>query len=314
MKVNGLVVVPVMLAAALAPASAQTGKLSGGITLSGAWAIYPTAVAWGEAFSTLHPKVRVDVSAGGAGKGAADVIAGLVDIGMVSREPDPAEIARGAFPVYVLHDGVFPVVSSRNPVLDQLMRRGIPPAVWFDLYVTGKLTRWDELAGADLGGKPVHVYTRSDSCGAAATWAVFLQNRKQEDLGGIGVYGDPGILETVRRDPLGVGYANFAYVFGRDGAPVPGISDEAIDADGDGTAGAGEILATRKDAARAIDEGRHPVTRRNYFFTRGKPSGLVRAFLEFVLSEEGTAVAERVGASLALPAEERRRVLASLAP
>ena len=92
-------------------------ELQGTITLSGAWAIYPTAVAWGEAFQKLHPKVKVNVSAGGAGKGASDVIAGLVDIGMVSRDPDPAEIKKGIVPIYILHAAVFAVVSEKNPGL-----------------------------------------------------------------------------------------------------------------------------------------------------------------------------------------------------
>ena len=96
----------------------------GSITMSGAWAIYPTAVAWGEAFQKINPGVKIDVSAGGAGKGAADAIAGLADIGMVSRDPDPAEIKKGILPVYVLHDAVFPVVSDKNPVLDELLKKG----------------------------------------------------------------------------------------------------------------------------------------------------------------------------------------------
>ena len=31
-------------------------ELKGTVTLSGAWAIYPTAVAWGTAFQALHPQ------------------------------------------------------------------------------------------------------------------------------------------------------------------------------------------------------------------------------------------------------------------
>src|SRR3989338_7269172 len=88
--------------------------LSGSITISGAWAIYPTAVAWAEAFQKKHPGVRIDISAGGAGKGAADAITGLADIGMVSREPDPAELQRNIQPVYILKDAVFPVVSEKR--------------------------------------------------------------------------------------------------------------------------------------------------------------------------------------------------------
>ena len=61
-------------------------ELQGTIRVSGAWALYPMMVNWGEEFRKIHPKVRVDISAGGAGKGVADALAGLVDIGMVSRE------------------------------------------------------------------------------------------------------------------------------------------------------------------------------------------------------------------------------------
>ena len=98
-------------------------ELKGTVTLSGAWAIYPTAVAWGTAFQALHPKVKVDVSAGGAGKGAADAIAGLADIGMVSRDPDPAEIKKGIVPIYILHDAIFPMVSEKNPALGDLLKK-----------------------------------------------------------------------------------------------------------------------------------------------------------------------------------------------
>ena len=42
----------------------------------------------------------------------------------------------------------------------------------------------------------INVYTRSDACGAAEMWAKYM-GKKQEDLKGIGIYGDPGMM---RRD------------------------------------------------------------------------------------------------------------------
>ena len=65
------------------------GKLKGELSLSGAFALYPLAVVWAEEFQKLNPDVKVDVSAGGAGKGMTDVLAGVVDFGMVSREVYP---------------------------------------------------------------------------------------------------------------------------------------------------------------------------------------------------------------------------------
>ena len=118
----------------------NAAELEGTVTLSGAWAIYPTAVAWAEAFHKKHPQVKIDVSAGGAGKGATDAIAGLVDIGMVSRDPDPAEIKKGIVPIYVLHDAVYPVISDKNPALQDLLKKGLKRQTWIDIYVTGTIT------------------------------------------------------------------------------------------------------------------------------------------------------------------------------
>ena len=61
------------------------GKLEGRLSFSGAFALYPMAVKWSEEFKKVHPDVKIDISAGGAGKGMTDVLNNMVDIGMVSR-------------------------------------------------------------------------------------------------------------------------------------------------------------------------------------------------------------------------------------
>jgi len=288
----------------------QAQELEGTVTLSGAWAIYPTAVAWAEGFQKKYPKVKIDVSAGGAGKGAADAIAGLVDIGMVSRDPDPAEIKKGIVPVYILHDAVYPVISDKNPALSDLFKKGVKRQTWIDIYITGKITTWDEVVGRKIG-KPIHVYTRSDSCGAAASWAAYL-GKKQEDLRGVGIYGDPGLLEAAKRDPIGIGFSNFSYVFTREGIVVKGAKLVPIDSNENGLADADEIYNDRETAIKAIRAGRYPATRRNYFFVKGKPKGLVKEFIGFALSDEGTKIVDEVGTSLPLSKTEREKVLKGL--
>jgi phosphate transport system substrate-binding protein len=290
---------------------AQEKELKGTITLSGAWAIYPTAVAWAEGFQKKYPRVKIDVSAGGAGKGATDAIAGLVDIGMVSRDPDPAELKKGITPVYILHDAVFPVVSDKNPALLGLLKKGVTRQAWIDIYINGIITTWDEVIGTKLD-KKIHLYTRSDSCGAAAAWAKYTGNKKQEDLKGVGVYSDPGILETAKKDPLGLGYANFSYVFTKDGSLVSGAKLVPIDSNENGIADRDEIYETRDQAVKAIRSGRYPATRKNYFFVKGKATGLVKEFIEFALSDEGTRIVDEIGASLPLTHQERKKVLKSL--
>ena len=60
-----------MLGSAFNPSGAQqAGKsMKGTITISGAFALYPLAVKWGEEFKKLHPGVNFDIQGGGAGKG-----------------------------------------------------------------------------------------------------------------------------------------------------------------------------------------------------------------------------------------------------
>jgi len=289
---------------------AQGTEPEGTLTLSGAWAIYPTAVAWAEGFKKKYPKVQIDVSAGGAGKGAADAIAGLVDIGMVSREPDPSEIKKGITPVYVLHDAVFAVVNEKNPAIEKILKVGINRQKFIDFWVNGTISTWDEITASKVN-KPIHLFTRSDSCGAAQSWAGYL-GKKQEDLRGIGVYGDPGLLETVKKDNIGIGYNNFSYVFSRDGSLANGIRLVPIDSNENGKADSDEIYTNRDEAVKAIRAGRYPATRKNYFFVKDKPAGLVREFILFALSEEGAKIVDEVGASLSLPTQEREKVLKSL--
>jgi phosphate transport system substrate-binding protein len=277
----------ILLAAGLACRATPRG-IEGTISVSGAWALYPMVLKWAEEFQKLQPKVRIDVQAGGAGKGISDALAGMVDLGMVSRDIHPEEISRGAWPFAVTKDGVVPMISAKNPVLKEILRKGITRAGFIDIWVTEKTTTWDQLAGAGEKAQ-VHVFTRSDACGAAETWAAFL-GKKQEDLNGVGVYGDPGLADAVKRDPLGIGFnnVNFAYD-AKTLRPVAGLVVVPIDLDGNGTVDPAErFYETRDDLTKAIAEGRYPSppARDLYLVTKGAPAKpILVEFLRWILTE-----------------------------
>ena len=286
--VAALAAVSLLAPAAGASVGQSGGSVSGNLSLSGAWALYPMALKWVEEFQKLYPGVRIDVQAGGAGKGIADALAGMVDVGMVSREINPAELQKGAFAVAVTKDAVVPTLSARHPFLKELQARGLKREEFIGLWITKTVTSWDALLGrkAKAGA---HVYTRSDACGAAETWAAYM-GKKQEDLGGVGVYGDPGLADAVKRDPLGVGFnnVNFAYD-AKSLKPIAGIAVCPIDIDGNGKIDPAEsVYATRNDITKAIADNVYPSppARDLYFVTKGKPAkpALV-AFLKWVLTE-----------------------------
>lgn len=270
--------------------------LKGTVTLSGAWALYPMAVKWAEEFQKIHPKVRIDVAAGGAGKGMADALAQVVDIGNVSRDIYPAEIKKGAWWVSVTRDAVVPTVNENNPVLEDLLSKGVKREVFIGIWITGKLKNWGEVIGGGKVPHLIHVYTRSDACGAAKTWAKYL-GEKQEDLLGVGVYGDPGLAEAVRKDVLGIGFNNINYAYdAKTKRQVKGIRVLPIDLNGNGRIDKEEDFYNNRDEiVKAIATGKYPSppARDLYFVSQGKPKRkVVIEFIKWVITDGQKYVSE----------------------
>ena len=283
-----MVVMSALLVSSLAADSSQVKELSGNVTLSGAWALYPMAIKWGEEFQKIHPKVRIDVQAGGAGKGIADALAGIVDFGMVSREIQPAETDRGALAFAVCKDAVVPTTSAQNPALGQVLKAGLKKQDFVNIWITEAARTWGSVLGT-ADRSPINAYTRSDACGAAETWAQFL-GKKQEDLKGIGVYGDPGLAEAVRRDPRGIGFNNVNFAYDpKTLKAIQGIAVIPIDLDGNGRVDEGEdFYATRDALTAAIARGAYPSppARDLYLVSKGQPANpAATAFLKWVLAE-----------------------------
>lgn len=125
----------------LGPAD-PTLKMQGVITVSGAWALYPMVVRWAEEYQKAYPGVKVDISAGGAGKGMVDALNNMVDLGMISREIYAEEAGKGACWVSVVKDAVVPVTSSDNPLLQDILASGLTRQSFIDIWVTGKTSDW----------------------------------------------------------------------------------------------------------------------------------------------------------------------------
>ena len=252
---------------------AADGEIRGRITISGAFALYPMTVKWAEEFRKSYPGIQVDISAGGAGKGMADALSEMVDLGMFSREVTPQELEKGAWYIALTKDAVLPTIHAGNPFLDELKGKGVTRDQLVRLYVTGETSTWEELLGRDPGTK-VTLFTRSDACGAASMWAAYL-GVNQEDLKGLGVFGDPGIADAVKNDRLGLGYNNVAYVYdinSRD--KYTGMEVLPLDLNGDGKVSPEEqFYGSLDQIVNAIKEGMYPAppARELYFVAHGKP-------------------------------------------
>lgn len=278
--------------------SANNGdELSGRISLSGAFALYPLAVQWADNFQKLHPNVRIEVEGGGAGKGMTDALSGQVDFGMVSREVSDAEIAKGAVGFPVAKDAVVPTINVNNPLYAELIKKGITADKAKKIWIDGTIKTWGELAGtSDV--TPIAVFTRSDACGAAETFAKWF-GKHQEDLGGEGVNGDPGVANAVQKNVNSIGLNNIGYAYDNNTKkPLNGIRVLPIDVNENGQIDADEDFYASKDSlTKAIADGKFPSppARDLYLVSNGIPTNpVVVEFLKYVLTE-GQAINDGVG-------------------
>lgn len=267
--------------------TATSSTLQGNISISGAFALYPLAVKWAEEFKKIHPNVKIDVSAGGAGKGITDVLSNVTDIALVSRDLNPEERNKNAFEIAVTKDAVLPTISAANPYLKELQEKGLKKEDFINIYITGKVKNWNQLGLK--GNAPIRVYTRSDAAGAAETWANYL-GKKQEDLLGVAIFGDPGLAEAVKKDPSGIAFSNIAYVYdSKTKKASNGVVPLPIDVNGNGKIDSVEnFYSTIDDLIAGIAAGQYPSppARNLYFVTNGQPkNALVVAFTKFALTE-----------------------------
>jgi len=263
-------------------------EIKGNISISGAFALYPLTVTWAEEFKKLHPHVNIDISAGGAGKGMADVLSGMVDLAMFSREVSEEETAKGAWKLAVAKDAVFPTINTENPALKEILAKGLTKSQFLQLFTADKQMVWSDFEGITSQNK-INVYIRSDACGAAAMWASYF-NREQENLKGIGVYGDPGIADAVKKDKFGVGFNNLIYIYnlktnqvsqGLEVIPIDLNENRIIDAEEN-------FYGTMDGVVAAIQDGRYPAppARDLYLISKGIPENeVIISFLRYILTE-----------------------------
>jgi len=267
----------------------EDGQLRGNISISGAFALYPLTVKWAEEFQKVNPGVRIDISAGGAGKGMADALSGMIDLGMFSRGVSQAEADKGAWWIAVTKDAVLPTMNAQNPHLTLIKEKGFSRETFIDVFLTQKIKTWGEALGEPGITDKIDVYTRSDACGAAQIWGEYL-GKDQESLQGIGVFGDPGIADAVTGDLNALGFNNVIYAYDMNSRKkYDGLEILPVDVDNNGKIDPDEdFYNTLDEIMAAIRDGKYPSppARDLYFVSRGVPQNpVVVAFLKWILTD-----------------------------
>jgi phosphate transport system substrate-binding protein len=87
--------------------------------------------------------------------------------------------------------------------------------------------------------------------------------------------GNEQIAAEVGKNPNGIGYVGLAY------AKAKGVKVVAID--------------NALPSVESVQKKSYPYSRATFYYTNGEPSGLVKAFVDFTLSDAGQKIVNNVG-------------------
>ena len=243
-----------------------SADLSGKITLAGSTSMEKRANAMAEAFMEKYPNVTVAPEFTGSGAGLESLAKGTVDIGDASRALSDDEKAGGAIENIVAIDGIAVITDSENAVSD------ITSEQLAQIY-TGEITNWSDLGGAD---EQIVVIGREAGSGTRDAFEELNDVKDAckyaQELDSTGA-----VLAKVAATPGAIGYVSLDVV----DDTVKALQLNSVDATED------NILA-----------GTYVLQRPFVMATMGEISeqnDLVKAFFDFIHSEEGQQVITSVG-------------------
>ncbi|KYK28784.1 phosphate ABC transporter substrate-binding protein [Thermoplasmatales archaeon SG8-52-1] len=289
MKIISILVIYLLIFSFLSGCTIQDKKT---IKVSGAFALYPMMNIWAEEYKKIKPDVKIEVSAGGAGKGMSDAILGIVDIGMVSRDIYQEEINQGIFWISVAKDAVVATINTNNPVIEKILLNGLTRQQFEEIFIKRNITTWGQLIGNPTIKDNIRVYTRSDACGAAETWALYLGDYNQDDLTNVAdsaINGDPNLAAAIQGDRLGIGFNNINFVYdSTTKKPFEGIKPVPINLNENGFLNENErFYDTRDDIVNSIANEIYPSppARALHLVTKNNFTDITKDFIYWILTE-----------------------------
>jgi phosphate transport system substrate-binding protein len=286
MKFLGFALLTIMIFLAACGGSRSQANFQAGTSVSiqnkGSDTIVNLALAWAEKYQAEHPEVSISVTGGGSGTGIAALLNKTVDIANASRQMQAEEIKqakdKGFDPVefVIARDAIAVIVNPTNPV-SQLTLQQIS-----DIY-SGRFNNWSQVGGQD---RPIVRLSREVNSGTHVYFrdeVIRLGEKNNETLFATDTLLLPsseGIVSELRQNPNAIGYDGLGYV-------PKDLKVIAVAKD----AGSPYVLPS----IATVNDKSYPVARDLYMYTAGQPTGVIKAYLDWVMTNEAQTIVANLG-------------------
>jgi phosphate transport system substrate-binding protein len=224
----------------------------------GSTSVQPLAEELADAYAANNTNIKISVQGGGSGMGIRSTHQGITDIGMSSKELD-ASNNQNITQIELGKEGIVVAVANENNIsdlsTDQI--KGI---------FNGNITNWKEVGGKD---QEIHVITREEGSGTRDAFQSLIMGKTKILSTAVVQSSTESVKQAVSTDPGAIGYISFAHM----GSDVKGISVNGV-----------------YPSEETISNGDYKLQRPFLFLVKGKPTGEVKKFLEWVKSPEGTKI------------------------
>lgn len=235
--------------------TSKAATVEGTVSASGSTALLPLLKPAQEEFHKKYEKVTVNIAGGGSFTGMNQVAEGSVQIGN-SDVNLPKEYQDKNLIDHKVVVMPFVFITNKDVTVDDLTAQQTVD------IMTGKVTNWKEVGGADQAITIIH---RAKSSGSRATisevvlkGAAFTDKAVIQDSNG-------AVKAAIANTPGAIGYVD---------APYADDSIKTLSFDG------------VKYAPQAVIDGKYPVYSYGHMYTKGEATGAVKAFIDYVMSAE----------------------------
>jgi phosphate transport system substrate-binding protein len=270
-NIKSIFIIPAVAVILLASSFAEQSK----ITVKGSDTMVILAQKWAELYMKKNPSATIQVTGGGSGVGITALINGTTDICNSSRPMKQTEIEKLkaryntlGVQISCAKDGITIFLNEANKVQELTLKQ------LSDIY-QGKIRNWKEVGGNDA---EIRMYGRENSSG---TYTYFHDEvvKADYDASVQSLPGTAAVVNAVKKDINGIGYGGAAYAVGVKHAKVKKDANSP------------SFLPT----AESIGKGEYPITRFLYMYLRNRPTGEIKKYIDWILSQEGQMVVTEVG-------------------
>ena len=242
------------------------------------------AQAWAESYQKVNPDVAVAVTGGGSGTGIAAMINGTVDIANASRAMKQKELdlakSKGQNPIEhtVGFDALAVFLHMDNPA------KSLSISQLAEIYgEESDIENWTDL-GLEVPGckdQEMVLVSRQNNSGTYAYFRKAVLGKERDyRMGTRDMHGSKDVVDLVEKTPCAIGYSGLAYA--TDHIKMACISK----ADGEDC-----VMPSVSTAS----DGSYPIARPLLMYTNGEPTGEIKKYLDYILSDEGQCIIQAKG-------------------